>query len=219
MNELELLIRKDLPSFGINSPISDLIDVFETEHWSHLPIIEDGVFHGSFSREDALTLDENDVLDQHRYLWQGFFARPQLHWLECWEIALKNESNILPMLDQTTNYLGVILLEELLGIFQQTPFVKEKGAMIVVEKDLVDYSMGQVVQIVESGNGRILGLFASDIQQNRIQVTIKIVSGSIQNILQTFRRYNYEIISQHEDDSYVANLKERSAYLDKYLNI
>ena len=39
------------------------------------------------------------------------------------------------------------------------------------------------------------------------------------NIIQTFRRYNYEIISEHQEDNYINNLKERSEYLDKYLNI
>lgn len=219
MNELELLIRNDIPCFGVKTEISTLLPFFETYKLSHVPIVEEGVFLGTFAHEDALTLDESEILDTHRYLWQGFFCRSQMHWLEFWETQLNNESNMLPILDETSKYLGVILLEDLSSIFQQTPFVKEKGALVVVEKNLEDYSMGQIVQIVESANGRILGLFASEMQQNAIQVTVKIASGSIQNMLQTFRRYNYEIISQHDDDSYIANLKERSAYLDRYLNI
>jgi hypothetical protein len=39
------------------------------------------------------------------------------------------------------------------------------------------------------------------------------------DIIQTFRRYNYEILSEHHEDLYINNLKERSDYLDKYLNI
>ncbi len=34
-----------------------------------------------------------------------------------------------------------------------------------------------------------------------------------------FDRYNYEIISEHQEDNYLNNLKERSEYLDKYLNM
>lgn len=219
MNELELLIRKDIPIFDVKTDIQTLLPYYETYKLSHLPIVEEGVFMGTFAHEDALTLDAYEIVDAHRYLWQGFFCRNYTHWLECWETQLKNESNLLPILDEASKYLGIVLLEDISSIFQQTPFVKEKGALIVVEKSLVDYSMGQIVQIVESANGRILGLFASDMQQTTIQVTIKIAAGSIQNMLQTFRRYNYEIISQHDDDSYIANLKERSAYLDRYLNI
>ena len=39
------------------------------------------------------------------------------------------------------------------------------------------------------------------------------------DIIQSFRRYNYEIVSEHYEDIYINTLKERSDYLDKYLNI
>ena len=38
-------------------------------------------------------------------------------------------------------------------------------------------------------------------------------------IVQTFRRYGYTIISEHEEDKFLEDLKDRSNYLDKYLNI
>jgi hypothetical protein len=52
-----------------------------------------------------------------------------------------------------------------------------------------------------------------------VEVTLKITLGAMNEIIQTFRRYDYEIISEHQEDSYISNLKERSDYLDKYLNI
>jgi hypothetical protein len=48
---------------------------------------------------------------------------------------------------------------------------------------------------------------------------LKITLGAMNEIIQTFRRYNYEIISEHQEDNYINNLKERSDYLDKHLNI
>jgi hypothetical protein len=38
-------------------------------------------------------------------------------------------------------------------------------------------------------------------------------------IVQTFRRYNYLVVSNHEEDRFLEDLKDRSNYLDKYLNI
>lgn len=84
---------------------------------------------------------------------------------------------------------------------------------------LVDYSMSQVSQIVESNNGKLLGLFVSKSDNDTIEITIKVTLGVMNDIIQTFRRYNYEIISEHNDDNYINTLKERSDYLDKYLNI
>ncbi|MES2486331.1 MAG: acetoin utilization protein acuB, partial [Bacteroidota bacterium] len=43
--------------------------------------------------------------------------------------------------------------------------------------------------------------------------------GGLSEIIQTFRRYNYDIITEHQEDAYLNTLKDRSDYLDKYLNI
>ena len=51
------------------------------------------------------------------------------------------------------------------------------------------------------------------------EITLKISTSNVNAVLQTFRRYSYQVISAAEDDSYLDALKERSDYLDKYLNI
>ena len=52
-----------------------------------------------------------------------------------------------------------------------------------------------------------------------VQVTIKIGATEINDIIQTFRRYNYTILFGNTDDQFLENLKQRSDYLDKYLNV
>ena len=89
----------------------------------------------------------------------------------------------------------------------------------MVEKPIVDYSMSQITQIVESNNGKLLGVFVSEATNDKVQVTIKMTLGAVNEIIQSFRRYNYDIVSEHYEDDYLNNLKERSEYLDKYLNI
>ena len=51
------------------------------------------------------------------------------------------------------------------------------------------------------------------------RITIKIGNASLNDVIQTFRRYSYNIVSGHEEDSYIESLKERSQYLDRYLNM
>jgi hypothetical protein len=122
-------------------------------------------------------------------------------------------------LDENNSYVGYYEIEDIMKFFHETPFLKEPGGIIIVKKGVLDYSMSQIAQIIESNNGKLLGLFISEAEVNSVEVTIKIALGSMNEILQTFRRYNYEIISEHQEDNYINNLKERSDYLDKYLNI
>jgi hypothetical protein len=106
-----------------------------------------------------------------------------------------------------------------MNFFNETPFLKEPGDIIIIKKGVLDYSISQIVQIVESNNGKLLGLFVSETDLSTIQITLKISVGAMNEIIQTFRRYNYEIISEHKEDNYINTLKERSDYLEKYLNI
>src|SRR5690554_7296784 len=82
----------------------------------------------------------------------------------------------------------------------------------------MDYSISEIAQIVETNNSKLLGIFLSDLKNDRAQITLKASSGNINEIIQTFRRFGYDIISEHNQDIYLNELKDRSAYLDKYLN-
>ena len=110
-------------------------------------------------------------------------------------------------------------MEEFIRIFHETPFLKEEGGIIVIRKNNNDFSMSQITQIVESNNAKLLGLFISNIENDEIEITLKTSLGGLNDIIQTFRRFEYLVISHHQEDSYIENLKERSDYLDKYLNI
>ena len=90
---------------------------------------------------------------------------------------------------------------------------------MVVEKGINDYSFSQISQIVESNDGKLLGAFVSKINTDIVQVTVKIGNIGLNNIIQTFRRYSYTIVSGHEEDSFIESLKDRSDYLNKYLNM
>ena len=63
----------------------------------------------------------------------------------------------------------------------------------------------------------MFGAFISNTDNELTQITIKTGSSSLTQILLDFRRYGYNIISEHEDDGFLKNLKERSDYLNHYL--
>jgi hypothetical protein len=159
------------------------------------------------------------LVNENRFHFERFFVRSSVIWLDVLEIFAKNETNLIPVLDEKNNYLGYYELEDIIRFFHETPFLKEEGGIIVVEKESDQFTMSQITQIVESNNAKILGLFISKIAGNKIEITIKISQSGLNDIIQTFRRYEYEIISEHQEDSYLNSLKERSDYLDKYLNI
>ena len=110
-------------------------------------------------------------------------------------------------------------LNDIIGLFNESPFFSDPGGVLVVEKGINDYSLSEISQIIESNHGRLLGAFISKMQNDIVQVTLKIGNTGLNDIIQTFRRYSYNIVSGHEEDSYKQSLKDRSDYLNKYLNM
>jgi hypothetical protein len=125
----------------------------------------------------------------------------------------------MPVLNEHNAYLGYYELNDIISLFSETPFFAEPGSILIVEKGIQDYSFSEISQIVESNNGRILGTFVSKIESDVVQITLKIGNTGLNDIIHSFRRYSYNILLGHEQDTYNENLKERSEYLKKYLNI
>ena len=219
MNNLISYINNEIKPLKHTDSIAEAQDLFLDFPYTHFPITEDGVYIGCVSKESVELLNSNSIINDSRFHFERFFVRTTTIWLDVLEIFARNESNLIPVLDDKNAYLGYYELEDVIRFFHETPFLKEEGGIIVVEKESDKFSMSQVAQIVESNNGKLLGLFVSEANTENVQITIKISLGGMNDIIQTFRRYNYEIISEHQEDNYINNLKERSDYLDKYLNI
>jgi len=219
MTEINDYITNDYKAIDSQETITDVQDFFIDVPFSHFPVLNEGVYLGSIATDDVETFDTDKRVADYKYALEGFFARKNMIWLDVLEVFAKNHTNVVPVLDDANAYLGYYELEDIVKFFHETPFLKEQGGIIVVKKSIMDYSMSQITQIVESNNGKLLGLFVSDADTESVEITVKIALGSMNDIIQTFRRYNYEIVSEHNEDNYLNSLKERSDYLDKYLNI
>ena len=219
MNILSDYINNDYKPLDIHETVSAAQDFFVEMPFSHFPVMEEGVFVGNLSKEDVETFDFDKKIIDYKYTLEGFFAKSNSIWIDVLEDFAKNQTTVLPVLDENNKYIGYYEIVDVIRFFNETPFLKESGSIIIIEKSITEYSFSQISQIVEANNGRILGMFISDSTNGKIQITIKISAGVMNEIIQTFRRYEYEIISDHQEDNYINNLKERSEYLDKYLNI
>jgi CBS domain-containing protein len=219
MTEITNYITNDYKAIDSEATISSVQDFFDELNFSHFPVVDEGIYIGSIASEDSETFDSFKKVFDYRYSLEGFFAREKMIWLDVLEVFAKSKSNLVPVLNENNTYLGYYEIRDILNFFHETPFLQESGGIIVVQKKTLNYSMGEITQIIESNNGKILGLFVSESDIENTQVTIKISLGVMNEIIQSFRRYNYEIISEHFEDNYINTLKERSDYLDKYLNI
>ena len=219
MNKITDFINNQYKALQVSDAVSDAADLFLDVDYTHFPILDQDVFLGSISKEDTDLFSDIDAINDHKYNLTRFFVRNDMNWFDVLEEFSKNHTNLLPVLDDKNNYLGFYELDDVLHFFNETTFVKEDGSTIVIEKETADFTFSQICQIVESNDAKLLGVFISNNLGTKTEITLKISPNNFNEIIQTFRRYNYTILSENQEDAYLADLKERSDYLNKYLNI
>ena len=214
----EFIIRKN-KYFDLETSFSDVVDVLINKNLTHFPVVENGIFLGNISLDDAETFTQNNPIGDARALFEIFFVRETSFWFEVLELFSKHQTNIIPVLDKNNKVIGYYLFDDVIPFFNETPFLKEIGTTVIIEKNIYSYSISQVSQIFEINNSKILGIIISEVEGNIAQIIIKATSININEIIQSLRRYEYNIISEHIEDQFLSDLKDRSDYLDKYLNI
>lgn len=217
MNLNELIIN-DITPLALDQQISVAKQVFSKLTYSHMPVCDSEVFIGCFSENDSHCFDSEITIKDCLYAVEFFSVDWKTNWLEVLEAFAQNAANIMPVLKEG-KYIGYYELKDIISLFDQTPFFYETGAILIVKKGDKDYSFSEVSQIVESNNAKILGAFLTNLDDGLAEITLKINNTGLSDIVQTFRRYGYEIVAGNEEDSYMQNLKDRSDYLKTYLNI
>jgi len=212
-------ILTSVPVFNVQDSLKKVISFFKDSTFSHVAVVEKKRFIGVLSENDLENFKGNTKIEDYRYNLESFFVRKETNWLDVLEAFARNEANILPILDRNENVLGYYDLADIVGVFIDTPFFTEPGGIIVVAKGIKDYSFSEVAQIVESNNTRLIGAFITGLQNDVVQLTVKIGTSNLNEIIQSFRRYNYHILFGNNDDQFLEDLKSRSDYLDKYLNV
>lgn len=212
-------IINELPLQPMEQPVKKLQALFGNFQHSHIPVGRNGIFMGCISENDLMSFNAEESLNNYQQTLEVFYVRETDPWLSVLEVFAQNKTTLMPVLNDKNHYLGYVEINDVIKFFNLVPFLVESGGILIIQKGLKDYSFSEISQIVESNNGKVLGMFISKIENDVVQVTLKINSSGMNSIIQSFRRYGYNILSGHQDDRFHQGLKERAEYLTKYLNI
>lgn len=217
--QMQEYIINTIPVFEVGDSLKEVIHFFTHSTYSHVAITEDGAFMGLLGEADLDTFQETSPIEEFRYQLDVFSVPPEASWLDILEVFTRNEANLLPVVGDNNRVLGYYDLNDIVDLFTDMPFFTEPGSILVVSKPLRDYSFSEIAQIVEGNNTRLLGAFITSIENETAQITLKISDSNINEVLQSFRRYHYQVLSGSIDDKFLEELRQRSDYLDKYLNV
>jgi CBS domain-containing protein len=216
------LLSEVIPPLRLIDSGQKALNWMEIFRISHLPVVEEKRLVGLISDKIIYDLNMIDkpVGDYSDHLLSSHIYANQ-HIYEVFNAISVFKLSAIPVVDLYGQYSGVITVFDLAQKFADLVAVHEPGGVIVLEINSIDYSLSQIAQIIESNNARILSFFLTpEVDSKRMTVTLKINVIDLSAIIQTFVRYDYNIIAVYMDDSIINNLyDDRLDQLMKFMNI
>lgn len=215
------LVSKNISSLRTSDTGASALHLMNVFHVTHLPIVNENQLLGLISEEDILNAHgEEDAIGSLPLSFMRPFIHDHEHLFEVLKVATEFRLTVIPVIDKEEAYLGVITRADLLNYFAVQTDILEPGGIIVLEVHIKDYSLTEIVRIIESNHVKILCMFAgTDYDTSRMELTIKINNTDLQPIISDLNRHNYYVKETFQEAEYFDNLKERYDSLMNYLNI
>lgn len=215
------LIQEKKIGVEVSDRISDAIHVFEELNEDYIPILNEGVFLGLLSKEDISDLNTSNPIssisdklidnkidtDQHLFEALSFFKDSQLSYL--------------PVVNSDNKYIGYIKLRSIINQICRWLNTSHLKGLIHLEIGVNDYSLSEIAQIVESNGAKIMSsiCMAKENHSSRMEVVLNINHDELSAIIETFRRYKYNVITSYQTTINNKGLNDRFDSFIHYLNI
>jgi len=186
----------------------------------HLPIVNDHQLLGVISEDDILVHNINEPIGSYQLSLLNAFVKKNDHLYEVMRLLAEHQLTVVPVVDETGDYLGMVSLEDVLNYFAKTAAFSDAGSIVVLEFQQRNYSLAEIARLVEAENATILSTFVtSHPDSSTVEVTLKINRQDIHNILAAFERFGYVIKASFNEEEYLESLQERYDALMSYLGV
>ncbi|HLR31902.1 MAG TPA: CBS domain-containing protein, partial [Fodinibius sp.] len=143
------------------------------------------------------------------------------HIFEAARLLLQYERELLPVVDEEWTMLGIIERNHVLEILPQMLNVTEPGSVITITLDRMDFSLTEVVNIMETEGARILGMTVEKSQHadQSFEISFKLDLKDISRVAAALRRYDYAAVTNSENEIFNQDLETRADELLKFIDM
>lgn len=222
------LISDTIPSVKSTDIVARVLDWMGEFKVTKLPIVVKQKFWGIVREselldalDDEMTIGELLEIDENELSEEGkkYGILDSKHFYEVLAQMGKFQLEILPVIDEDRNYLGMITAADIAFHAGELFAVHEEGSIIVVETLQNNYMLTEVARIVEAANAKVLSLYIQNFPDSaKVWITLKINVLNPEKVISLFERYNYTFISayQPEEDNndYKRNLSALMRMID-----
>jgi acetoin utilization protein AcuB len=218
----EELINHMIPPLKVTDDAHKAIVWMEEFRCNHLPVVHEGELLGFISEE--IILESNDIeknLGDFDLVASKCFVQLDSHFYDILKVAGDNKLEIVAVLNEDQQYVGLITVQDMMISFAQTASVQMPGSILVLSMDLIDYSLAEISRYVEENNAKVISSTMTEDQMDKgkIKLTLKINQVDLKRIVATLERFNYRVIARYQEVKQQDDEKEKIDMLLRYLDI
>lgn len=214
------LIHSEVPTLRLLDHVSTALNFFDDYKLTQIPVIGPEGFLGLIDEEVILNAKVNShIKDLKKHLKKTRINEDQTLF-DALRFFRDGNLCVLPVIDKNNKYIGCVHEKDLLQKVCEWLKVTEPGGILHIEVSMRDYSLAQIAQIVEGNGAKILNTLCLTHPSNskKIGVLIKINQEELSGIIQTFERYEYQIIASFHKNIHDEGIEDRFNSFIRYLN-
>jgi predicted transcriptional regulator len=211
INEIPVLNLQDTGNFALSQ--------MEDYKLKHLPVVNEGKYVFLISEKDIFSMENPDDFIENRSIYAPCVSENTCV-LEVLQVVNHNRLTVLPVVNSKSEYLGAITMDKLLEKLGELCNAEYKSALIASELNPQDYSLSQMIHLVEQNNAKVLNVFSFiEAKTNKQIVLLKIDLEDASHVLRSLERFNYPVkyYSQKQilsDEIMRSRLNELMFYLE-----
>lgn len=216
------LLHTDLEPLRVSDPVDTALDLMSHFQVPELPVVDYttrkliGMISAEMARKNPGELSGSliNTAEEIRTL------DPDSHVFDASKMMVLTDSEILPVVDNARNYLGVITREKLNTTLTAMLNVHEAGSVLTIEVGYRDLTLTEIVRLTEQEGAKILGVTVNppDQHHENFRISLKLNLLDTSRVTAALRRYGYIITQETEKPLSEEELSHRADEFLRYLN-
>lgn len=189
---------------------------------NHLPVISDsGHLVGLLSESQLMQAPGPDAPLGYLLGAPPVSVRLDMHVFDVTKVLVQHDLSLLPVADPQGCYVGFVRRRDIFNRFAQMLSTQEPGAILALEISPQDYSLSQLVYIIEQNDIKILSIATEspETMEGEMRITLKLDTNETVRARHMLEHYGYRVVasfSEGEDDD---DLRHRVQEFMRYLEV
>lgn len=216
------IINTKIPSLTLTDTVSSASIKYDLSGLNKLVVVDEhSLVVGVLNRSSFVEVENLDLTIANFPLEPVIPIIESKHVFETARLMFANDMNSLPVVDHKQKYKGMVIKGDVVSALSSMFNLIATGSVLTIEFAERDYSLSDIVRIIEIEGGKILGIAVQqpDSQNNNYRASVKLNLQDSSVVSAALRRYGYLITSEENSELLEYDFSERADELIRYLDL